>query len=40
MLYGLLTLVLFVTLMFGQIDPLHELFDVMPSRLEPLWRIR
>jgi 4-hydroxybenzoate polyprenyltransferase len=35
--YGVLCVVVFVVLMFGQIDRLHDLFDVMPSKTPPLW---
>lgn len=35
--YGVLCLVLFVLLMFGEIEWLNGLFDEMPSSLEPLW---
>ena len=35
--YGVLCFVIFVALMFGEIPPLRGLFEVMPSRLDPLW---
>ncbi len=36
--YGILSFVLFVLLMFGRVDALHELFEVMPSNA-PVWWI-
>lgn len=39
LLYMLLSIVLFVLLMFIHVPALYDLFNVTPSRIEPLWTI-
>ena len=39
LLYSLVTVCLFILLMFTQIPPLYDLFNIKPSTFDPLWRI-